>query len=196
MKARRIIWGRRVADLAALIDQKGRGPYVACVMPQTPAGWGLLLAGFLFLAFVLFKSRMSLLPRDPARAEARKRIAEAKRRARKARSDPARKARAWREAAQIALEDLRRPNLAGSYALRAVRVRPDDLAALEILVTALRGAKRYRALEKFLWRRLRGEPGPGYDKAYDALLELYEGPLRRRERAQALRAMRERVSQV
>jgi hypothetical protein len=146
----------------------------------------------LFLAFLLFKVWFGLLPANASRAEAKKRIAEAKRRARQAGKDRNARATAWREAARVALDELERPSLAGSYAQRAVRAQPDDVHAIALLSEALRTAGRYRTLDRLLWRRLRGKPGPGYDRAFEELLALYEGPMRRREQAQALRAMRRR----
>jgi hypothetical protein len=163
-------------------------------MPQTPSGWALLVALAAFVAFLLFKSRFSLLPRSETRKEARTRIAEAKRAARSAGDDDHARASAWRRAARIALDDLRRPGLAASYARRALRVSADDVEAMEITVDALTRVRRLRALEKLLWRRLEGEPGPGYERAWDELLALYEGPLRRRAQARALRQLRERAA--
>lgn len=163
-------------------------------MPDTPAGWGLLAAVILFVAFLLLKSRIPLLPRDPADREARRRIGEAKRRARAAGADRAARARAWLDAAAIALEDLDDANLAASCAKRAVRADPDDAEALDAVIGALEAAGRERALERFLWRRLQGPTGPAYDRAFEKLLALYDGPLRRPERAAALRALRQRAS--
>jgi len=146
----------------------------------------------LFAAFLLLKSRVSLLPRDPAIVEARRRIRAAKKRARKAATDSEARVRAFLDAARIARDELERPRLAASYALRAARVDPDHVTAITMMAECFREAKRYRAAEKFLWRRLDGPNGPGYDAAFEQLVALYEGPMRKRERAQALRAMRAR----
>ncbi|MEM9191056.1 MAG: hypothetical protein AAGF12_17865 [Myxococcota bacterium] len=164
-------------------------------MPSTPAGWALLLVVILFFAFLLFKAGMNPLPGRRATPGAREKVREAKREAHRAKGKPLDKARAWRRAAELALSELQRPSLAANYALRALRAHPDDVAAIGLLVDSLTQVRRFRTLERMLWRRLKGDPGPGYDRAYDALLALYEGPLRRRERALALRAMRERSSQ-
>lgn len=157
-----------------------------------PAGWGLLAAVILFAAFLLLKSRFSFLPRDPSVGAARKRIRAAKKRARAAANDPDARVQAFLDAAAIAREDLGRPRLAASYALRASRADPDHVEAITLMAEAFREAKRFRAAEKFLWRRLDGPTGPGYDAAFEQLVALYEGPMRRRERAQALKAMRSR----
>jgi hypothetical protein len=151
-----------------------------------------LAAVVLFAAFLLLKSRVSLLPRDPAIAEARRRIREAKKGARKAAGDDAARVRALLDAARIARDDLESPRLAASYALRAARVDPDHVTAITLMAASFREAGRYRAAEKFLWRRLDGPKGPGYDAAFEELLSLYDGPMHERERAQALRSMRAR----
>jgi hypothetical protein len=153
-----------------------------------------LAAVVLFVAFVLFKSRVSLLPRDPTLTEARRKIRAAKKRARKAGDDTEGRVRAWLDAARIARDELDRPRLAASFALRAARVDPDHVTAITMMADTFKEAQRYRAAEKFLWRRLDGPYGPGYDAAFDELVELYEGPMRKRERAQALKAMRARSS--
>ncbi len=173
------------------IDPCGVWPYVLATVPlSTPAGWGLLAAVVLFVAFLLFKSRVSLSPRDPAIAEARRKIKRAKKRARQAADDREARVRAWLDAARIARDELDRPRLAASFALRAARVDPDHVTAITMMAESFREAGRYRAAEKFLWRRLDGPHGPGYDAAFEQLVALYEGPMRKRERAQALRAMR------
>lgn len=155
------------------------------------ASWGLLVAVVLFVGFLVFKSRLPLVGADPARANARKRIADAKRRARDSGADRARRARAWRDAAGIALDELRRPNLAASYARRAERADPDDAESVGMLARVLRRATRYRALEKLLWRRLADDKrGDAWDRAFDELLSLYEGPLRRPAQARVLRKLR------
>ena len=161
-------------------------------MPETPAGWGLLVAVVLFVGFILLKSRIPLLPRDPAVVAARRRIAAAKRRAKAAREDRRVRAEAWRQAAGIALDELDDPGLAASYAMRASRADPDDADAVSAVIRALHAGGRTRALERHLWRRLQGPTGDAYDRAFEQLLALYDGPLRKPERAAALRALRQR----
>ncbi|MDD9932739.1 MAG: hypothetical protein OXT09_04010 [Myxococcales bacterium] len=158
---------------------------------MTP-GLGLVIGGVLFVAFLLFKLSPFALPRDEHSQQARKDLAEAKRRSRdRSKSEPER-ATALREAAVAALEGLGRPSLAASYARRAEKLDPQDADAVGLLALSLRQASRFRALERFLWRRLADDtPGaPGYERAYRELLSLYEGPLRRPEMAVALRRMR------
>jgi len=165
-------------------------------MPETPAGWGLLVAVVVFVAFLLLKLRVSLRPRDPEVTEARRKIAQAKRRARGAGEDADARARAWLDASRIALAELDRPGLAASYARRALRADPDAVDAVDQVVAALEQGSRHRTLERFLWRRLDGAPGPAYDRAFSELLRLYDGPLHRPERAAALRALRRRAGEA
>ncbi len=166
-------------------------------MRSEPVSLALILGGFLFVAFLLFKLfRPSATDKQGIR-EAKQRIADAKRRARDKGADANQKATAWRNAANVALEDLGRPSLAASYARRAERADPNDEEAVGLLALSLRRAARFRALERFLWRRLASDsdqPGAGYDRAFEELLRLYEGPLRRPETAAALRSMRRRAT--
>jgi tetratricopeptide (TPR) repeat protein len=130
------------------------------------------------------------LLRTPQWREAKRRIDEAKQRGRDKSREPTLRAKAWREAAVAALEGLRRPELAASYARRAERLDPNDAEAVVLLALSLRRAERYRALERFLWRRLATDPAEGaagYERALQELLNLYQGPLRRPEIASGLR---------
>jgi hypothetical protein len=123
----------------------------------------------------------------------KRKIADAKLRARIRGADPIQSASAWREAALAALEGLNRPSLAASYARRAERLDPNDEEAIGLHAIALRRAARFRALERFLWRRLAEHPeqkGVGYERTFDELVSLYEGPLRRPEMARVLRRLR------
>ncbi len=156
------------------------------------ASAGLAIAGALFVLFVVAKLMGALGPFGGGGGshEARARLAEARRRARDRASPPAARAAALREAAAIAIEDLGRPSLAASYAYRAERIEPGDAGAVAFLAAALRGASRYRALERFLWQRLAAagaDATAGRAIALGELIALYEGPLRRPEIAAGLR---------
>ena len=152
----------------------------------------LLIAGGVFLLYLLLKSRVSFLPRTAEARAARQRISQAKRRARASGASVAERAAAWREAADAALSDLDRPDLAASYALRAERLDPEDRAAVGLLSRAMRKSTRLRALEKLLWRRLDSHTpkSPAYEEAFAQLSDLYTGPLRAPERARALAKLR------
>jgi len=157
---------------------------------QTPS-LALLIAGLVFLLFLLLKLLGPPGTRGQAARAARERIAAAKRRASDGALSAAERAAALREAALIAMEELRRPGLAASYARRAERLDPDAAEGLALLSLTLRGAARYQALERLLWRRLAAaEPrAAATERALHELLSLYEGPLRRPEVARALRRL-------
>ncbi len=160
-------------------------------MQSDSTGMALAIAGVLFLLYVLLKLRVSFAPSSPEAQAAKQRIQDAKQRARQSGLTPSERAEAWREAAIAALEGLKRPNLAASYARRAERVNPDDEAAVRVLSLSMREAGRLRALERLLWRRLAQDGhGPAHLKAYDELISLYAGPMRCPERATVLRRMR------
>ena len=57
------------------------------------------------------------------------------------------------------------------------------------------GTKQHRALERTLWRVLgaraeHAKDDPAFTEALEALVALYDGPLRAHDRAKALRALR------
>jgi hypothetical protein len=154
--------------------------------------WLLLVVGALFLSYLFVKMRGALVPGTPAKREARRLIERAKRRAREPGRSAKERADAWREAAMVALEQLERPNLAASYARRAERADPEDPAAVKVLSLTFREAGRLPALERLLWRRLSQVPkGAAFTRAFAELVSLYEGPLRRPERAMVLRRLRD-----
>jgi hypothetical protein len=153
----------------------------------------LVAAGLLFSVFVVVKLLRPAVPRDERWRDARRRIADAKRRAGEQGASASVRAAALREAASAALEDLKRPGLAASYARRAERLDPSDAESVGIVALALRRAARYRALERFLWRRLAEGPqlvGPAaHARSLAELVALYEGPLGRPEIATVLRRL-------
>lgn len=159
--------------------------------PQS-AKLALAVAGALFIAFLLFKLFRPIASPGPQRREARRRFSEARRKAREPSEASVDRAAAWREAARIALDELKRPNLAASCALKAEKQDPGDAEAIAVLSVSLRRASRLRALETILWRRLAHEEqarGPAYERAFRELVELYDGPLRKPERAEVLRRL-------
>ena len=158
-------------------------------MRTEPASILFVLVGVLFVAFLLFKLVRPSFRSRADQNDTRRKIADAKRRARLRDATSIQSASAWREAAWEALEGLSRPNLAASYARRAERLDPNDEEAIGLLAISLRRAARYRALERFLWRRIADDPdrkGVGYKRTFDELVRLYDGPLRRPEMARAL----------
>lgn len=158
-------------------------------MQSDSTGIALVLTGVVFIAFILFKMFRPAVGGTAQRREVKRKIVEAKSRGRDKSADSKQRATAWREAALIALEDLRRPSLAASYARRAEKLDPGDADAIGILALSLRRAERFKALERFLWRRLAAsdeQHTAAYDRAFQELVRLYEKPLHRPEVAAAL----------
>jgi hypothetical protein len=151
----------------------------------------LLIAGLLFVLFLIAKLLAPARRRGPAARAARQRLAQSKRRASDHTLSSAERAAALREAAVIALGELERPGLAASYAHRADRLDPEDPESIELLASALRGASRFRALERLLWRRLADAErvDTSFERSLQELLSLYEGPLHRPEIARGLRRL-------
>lgn len=163
-------------------------------MRTDPRSVLLLAAGAVFFIYLVTRTLMSpRVPRDQRFFDARKQIADAKRRARDASASPAARAAALREAAVAALEGLRHPGLAASYARRAERLDPQGGApSVNLLTRALRQGEKFRPLERVLWRCL-AEDAAGLaeqQRAFDELIALYEGPLNRPEMAAGLRTLR------
>lgn len=157
------------------------------------ARWALIFVGISFVVFMVLKVWAPLRLTSRKARPARLRIQQAKLRATQT-DDPVAKAEAWREAARLALEELGDASLASGFARRAERADPHNIEALTLLARSLRRASRLGALERFLWRRLaegmqQGQ-GPAYERAFEELVALYEGPMRRKERAEALRQLR------
>jgi hypothetical protein len=152
-------------------------------------GWVVAAVAIVFVVFLIVRSRVDFTRFAKRSVDARGKLVDLKKRARTA-TNKSERASAWRDAADVAAKDLDRPELASAYALRALRINHDDVAAIDLLVDAWTKMGKLGVLERQLWRRLKGERGPGYERAYDALLVLYEGPLNRREAADALRSMR------
>jgi hypothetical protein len=150
-----------------------------------------LVAALVFLFFLLFKLRVSVSDRrSPDHAEAKARLADARKRAKAAKGEPKVQARALQEAALVALSELRQPRLASGLARRAERLDPST--PVGPLVRVLSAAGRYPALERLLWRRvdLAGDDLEVASGALDALVALYEGPMKREHQARALRRLR------
>lgn len=155
-------------------------------MTVRPEAVALAIAAALLVVWVVTKAvfvRRAL----PLSAAAKAALQDAKKRARAA-TDGEPRMRAWLDAAALALEH-GRPSLSASYALRAERADRTAVEPLVAIERALLAARRHRALERLLWRRLGELSGPAQARALTALAALYDGPLRKRERARALRAL-------
>jgi hypothetical protein len=151
----------------------------------------LVAAGVAFVLFLLFKLLRPTGGRGAAARAARERLVDARKRGADRSAGATARAAALREAALIALEELRSPNLASSYARRADRLDPTNAESVGLLATTLRRASRFVALERLLWRKLADgdRNAESYRRAFDELISLYEGPLERPEVGRALRGL-------
>lgn len=148
--------------------------------------WQLALAGSaaLFTGFMLFRMRPALSSEGRASAG---QLAEAKARVDKAEGDKD-KAVALMDAA-AATARLGKTGSAVALYVRAFRADPSSTAIVESAATEL--ARRPRALEELMWRRL-GADGWGGDNraaskaALRALVEIYDRKQRTKPRARAV----------
>jgi len=118
----------------------------------------------------------------------RQAVRSAQARVEAAKDDPS-KALALCDAADACAVAFGRTSAAVSYYLRAARLDP---GSNEIVERALAGlARKPRALENYLWRRLGGDPWndatkPAHAAALRALADLYDKRLKNHARAKAL----------
>jgi hypothetical protein len=153
----------------------------------------LLLGGAGFAAFFLVKLMVGLSGRGDGFDEARRRVLQVKRRAGDRSLSGTERAALLREAAGLALEGMGRPSLAAALARRAEKLDPGNPDAVGLVAMALRRGARYSALERLLWQRMADQDGPatpGFERSFEELLALYEGPLHRPETAKVLRRFR------
>jgi hypothetical protein len=147
----------------------------------------LAVAAVLFALRIIWQVRPSFGPRKDVRT-GRKALVAARARAAAA-TTPAERAMALCDAGDARAHSIGSLTSALGYYVRAMRVDP---TAAEPIVRAARGlARRPRALEALLWRRLSGAPWEGATRvaALAALTELervYRVPLRNRIRAAAI----------
>jgi hypothetical protein len=147
----------------------------------------LVAAVAVFVAFLLWKMRPSFGERPIGGAAAHK-LSDAKKRVEASKTD-AERALALCDAGDACAAGLGGAESAIGYYLRAMRTNPQSA---DLIARAAKGlARRPRALESLLWRRLGAEPwaGAGTEAARAALGELarlYAGPLRNAPRARAM----------
>jgi hypothetical protein len=147
---------------------------------QIPLG----VATLAFLALLLFKVRPAIFPSRRTK-EAREALRVAKERIEGAKTDEER-ALALCDAADASLTAGSGVTSAIGFYLRAMRTNPRSAQIVERAAAGL--ARRPRALENLLWRRLGAEEWKG-DAARAALRHLatlYGGPLKSAVRAKAL----------
>ena len=151
----------------------------------------LIASAGAFLAVLVWRVR----PRGPwtaKRQASREALREAQGRALTAPDDTER-ARALCDAADLLAAQVRGRSSAKGLYLRAMRLDPKSVEVIERTVAGL--ARRPKALESLLWRRLATtqwkESRETTAAVLDALGALYEGPLRNAIRARALHNARE-----
>jgi hypothetical protein len=146
----------------------------------------LVVASAVFVAFLAWKLRPAWgAGGGPAKRAA---IRAAKQKVESAKSD-AERALALCEAGDAVASGLAGGESAVGYYLRAMRTSPQSA---DLVARAAKGlARKPRALESLLWRRLGAEPWRGGGEAaaraaLDELARLYAGPLRNAPRARAI----------
>jgi hypothetical protein len=146
----------------------------------------LVVASFVFVAFLLWRLRPSMggaggRGKGGALRAAKQRVETAK--------SAEERALALCDAGDAAAGGLAGGDSAVGYYLRAMRTNP---SSAELVARAAQGlARRPRALESLLWRRLGAEPWTGGGEAaaraaLEELARLYAGPLRNGPRARAM----------
>jgi hypothetical protein len=152
--------------------------------------WHLLVVvtAALFGAFVIYKFRPALGLGARFRPSERKEVVAAKARLDAAKTDAGRSL-ALADAADACTRGGGSRSAAIGYYLRAMRLDPTSADLVDRAAAGL--ARRPRALESLLWRRLGSDPwfgatGPAARAALRHLAGLYSGPLRSAIRARAL----------
>jgi hypothetical protein len=146
----------------------------------------LVVATLAFFAFLSWKLRPAMGTAGGGSKAAALRAA--KQRIEAAKTDQAR-ALALSDAGDAAAAGLTGSGSAIGYYLRAMRASPHSA---DLVARASKGlARRPRALESLLWRRLGAEPWSGGGEAaaraaLDELARLYSGPLKNAARARAI----------
>jgi hypothetical protein len=146
----------------------------------------LIVAAAVFFAFILWKMRPAVFAFPSGKNRRNLREAQARIEAAK---DDASRAVALCDAADASAAQPGGVTSAIGYYLRAMRTDPHSAAVVDRAAAGL--ARRPRALESLLWRRLGAEPWSGEGRAaaraaLKHLAALYDGPLRNAPRARAL----------
>lgn len=155
-------------------------------MSEAPGSW-LVVAALVFVVFVVAQVAWPRGRKGADRAAAKKKHFDAVSEGSDERRSPAERAASLAQAGRIALEDLRRPRLAARHAEWAHRLAPSSPEVIAIATDAMTAARRLHALERLLWASAAASDGAA---AMDALIALYQGPLKLPQRAQALRRWR------
>ncbi len=145
-----------------------------------------VLAGLLVL-LVILQAVLPLVRPAPGGRAARARLSAAVSRASDKTAPPEARALAFVEAGREALGGLRRTGLAARYAHHAHELAPALPEVVAFTIEAMRAAKRHVGLERALWVSLdRAGDAASFEAARAELRALYDGPLKRPERARVL----------
>ena len=156
---------------------------------MTPA---LGVLAVLTVALVLLGAVMPLLPSRKKQRAVHARVSAEVSKGTDASLSKLERARAFVRAGQEALGAMKKPSLAARYAKYAHDFAPADEAVTTFMIDAMRASKRWVHLERGLWQTLDAtredsSNAQAFAHAHAALIELYEGPLKRPERARVLR---------
>jgi hypothetical protein len=148
-----------------------------------------VLAG-LTVVLVIVQAVLPLIRRTPDAPAARARLSAAVARGSDKSAPAPDRARAFVEAGREALA-LKRPGLAARYARYAHDLAPAEPPVVAFVIEAMTAAKRHVGLERALWVSLdRAVDDVSFEAARAALCRVYDGPLRRPERARVLAGLR------
>jgi hypothetical protein len=151
----------------------------------------LAALAILLVALVIVQGLLPVLRRPPGAPQARARLSAAVARGSDTSKPAEERARAFVDAGKEARDALHRPRLAARYAHHAHALAPGDPDVVGFVITTMRAAKRHVGLERALWVSLdRAADDATFETARAALATLYEGPLKRPERARVLKGLR------
>ncbi len=149
----------------------------------------LLVVAVAFVALVALRGILPALRARRAAAPTRLSISRAVSVASDTERPAAERAAALVEAGRAALVTLRKPRLAAHHAEWAHRIAPSDPAVVTLAIDALTPIRGFARLERLLWISLDSSEGEARARVLEALADLYDGPMRRPERARALRRL-------
>lgn len=147
----------------------------------------LAVLAVLVVALVILQGVLPAMRRPPGGRQARARLSAAVARGTDTKRPITERASAFVEAGREARDALHKPRLAARYAHYAHELAPGDPSVVAFTIEVMRLAKRHVGLERALWLSLdRAKDDATFESARAALITLYEGPLKKAERARVL----------
>jgi hypothetical protein len=150
------------------------------------ASIGLVVVASLLVLVIVLSAVLPRFAGGSVKRASRRRMSEAVTDGSDPKRSPAERAASLVKAGRTALVELHNARLAARYAEWAHKLAPVDVDVIALVIDALSAARRFHALERLLWLSLDGVADPKTSPALPALTALYEGGLRRPERARAL----------